>query len=210
MRMATKIVGFDSEFDETSQLVANWRRKHVYARLKADGHQLKILEGNMANRIYLSKELLKEGVRFFSASGHGLYHEFQGSDGTASLSIGDYAAAEANGKIIHLLSCLTAFELGADLVQNGCTAFFGYDISFQFTKTRLDDFMAPDAELDFALSGGDTAKVAHEKMIKVYQQKIQQLITAGEYESASMMTANMNHVCSAVKDEQWGKSSSTL
>lgn len=205
-----KIVGFDSSFDETSKMVATWRQANIYQKFTGDGHEVRVLKGNMANRNYLSKELMKDGIKFLSGSGHGLYHEIQGSDGSAALSVNGYDPLEIKGKIIHLVSCYTAFELGVDVVQKGCTSFFGYDTAFTFLKETIDDFMAPDAELDFALSEGETAQKAHERMIAVYEQRIDKFTAAGNFDAASIMEFNKDHFCSAGMDKQWGNGSAKI
>ena len=202
------ILFFDSDFDDVSKMVAEWRRQHLYPRIQ--GHSVKILKGNTANRAYLAKELIKKEITFFSGSGHGLFDEFQGSDGTAALKLGGYNAAEVSGKIIHLLSCYTAFELGADLVLSGCIGFFGYDVPFSFFPHLIADFMAPDAELDTALADGKSAEEAHTLIINTYDQKIDQLESAGDLISAADMAVNRDHLCSPVKDSRWGSISGII
>jgi len=206
----TKIVGFDSAFDETSKMVATWRHINVYPKFLSDGHELRQLKGNMANRNYLSKELVKDGIKFLSGSGHGLFDEFQGSDGADALGVNKYHPLEVKGKVVHLLACYTAFELGVDVVKKGCVSFFGYDTAFTFLKETLDDFMSPDAELDFALSQGDTVLQAHERMMNVYEQRINQFVANGNFDAAAIMEFNKDHFCSPVKDLQWGNENAKL
>jgi hypothetical protein len=205
--MATNVLGFDSDFDKTTSLVSNWRRSHVYKKFESDGHQVSILKENMATRMYLEAALVKNEVTYFTASGHGHFDEFQGTDGSHSLGVGRYIAEEVKGKIIHLLSCHTAFQLGVDVVTNGCTSFFGYDNPFTYLEPFLDYFMAPDAELDYALSQGKTAEQALKRAIEVYQQKINELKSKGEFHAAAIMEYNLEHLCSHGKDARWGSGS---
>jgi hypothetical protein len=203
--MATTILGFDSDFDKTTQLVSNWRNSNVYPSFIADGHSVQNLNGTMAVRMYLGKELVKPGITYFSASGHGLYDEFKGSDGFAALRVGEYHPSEATPKIFHLLSCHTAFELGTDVVENGCISFFGYDAPFAFFEEYLDEFMAPDAALDDALSKGKDVAAAYTIMIEVYDDMIAKLIADGKPDYAVVMDRNKAHLCCANRHSQWGK-----
>ena len=58
--------------------------------------------------------------------GHGDKDIFTGQNESVILEVGRYNPREVKGKVIKLLSCLTAVSLGPDLVNNGAKAFLGY------------------------------------------------------------------------------------
>jgi len=58
--------------------------------------------------------------------GHGDVDAFTGQNEAVILEIGKYDPKEVNGKVIKLLSCQTAVELGPDLIRNGALSFAGY------------------------------------------------------------------------------------
>jgi len=200
-----KIVCIDSDYDEIVRLVAEWRRANVYPDMQNHGHELEILKDNLAVRSYLQQALLEDNVVFLSGSGHGLFHEFQGNDTSGALEVGNYRAGEVKDKIIHLLSCQTAFKLGVDIVKSGCSAFFGYDFPFTYHKEYLDYFMAPDASLDKAIYEGKPASSAHQTLMEVYDKTIAMLQNqrASLYAITDMMI-NRDHFCSPAKNKRWG------
>lgn len=59
-------------------------------------------------------------------AGHGGRDVFTGQNEAILLEVGKYDPKEVEGKIIKLLSCQTAVELGPDMIKNGAEAFLGY------------------------------------------------------------------------------------
>jgi hypothetical protein len=211
MIMAKKIVCMDSDYEVVVQLVAEWRRTNLYPQLGINDSQLQILKGNTATRMYLQTSLTDVNVVFFTASGHGLLDEFQGNDGDSALEVGEYDSKEVRNKIIHLLSCNTAFELGADTVNNGCFAFIGYDIPFTFHRDYLHEFMQPDKVLAIAIAGGATIENAHKEAMDEYERMISKLQRKNVPISIlTDMMVNQNHFCSPVKDNRWGNPNASL
>lgn len=62
--------------------------------------------------------------------GHGDEISFTGHNETVILEVGKYDPREVRGKVIKLLSCLTAVTLGPDLISNGAESFLGYKDDF--------------------------------------------------------------------------------
>lgn len=204
--MSKIIVGVDSDYEEIVQKVAEHRRLNVYPYLRKAGFTVDDHQGNLATRKYLQKALSKTGVVFFTGSGHGLENQLIGNDRQAILQVGKYKAGEAQDKIIHLLACFTAFELGARLIADGCKAFFGYDIFFTFYPGYEDEFFSPDAEIDRAIVEGATAREVHERAIAVYDAQIAKLKKLGVHPAiVADMQINKDHLCSPVKSAKyWG------
>lgn len=203
--MAKSFVCMDSDYDSAAQHVAEWRRVNVYPSLQTNGNSVTILKGNTATRIYLEQALKKENVVFFTGSGHGLYEEFQGSDGDSALEVGSYSPAEVDKKIIHLLSCNTAFELGSDTIEKGCLAFAGYDLPFTFHLKHMNEFMNPDMVFVIEIVNGNSVSEAHDKVMKEYDRMIGHLQKTNVHMTViGDMMVNQKHFCSPVKDSRWG------
>ena len=59
-------------------------------------------------------------------TGHGSKTSFTGQNEAVILEVGKYNSREVRGKVIKLIACQTAVELGPDLIKNGARAFLGY------------------------------------------------------------------------------------
>lgn len=200
-----KIIVLDSDYDDDTRAVAVHRRSSLYGKMKGP---LTFLP--KAFRAYLAPELMA-GADFLSGSGHGNEMEFIGNDRNPLLETGGYNKQEAAGKIIHLLSCSTAYNLGQDLVNNGCKAFFGYDTLFFFDARYLDEFLGPDHAIDILISQGSTVAQAHHEAIRVYQETINKMMDKGVDSSiVGRMQTNLNHFCSAVTNPVWGSPEASL
>ncbi len=67
---------------------------------------------------------------FILGMGHGEKALFTGQNESQIWKVGEYDPKEVQGKIIKLLSCQTALELGPDMIRNGARAFLGYTEDF--------------------------------------------------------------------------------
>ena len=101
-------------------------------------------------------------TKYITGSGHGDTNTFFGFKQTPILKINAYSPKQIRGKIIHLLSCYTAHELGPDLIAKGCVAFFGYDGDFMFDPDDAERFLSCDSEVDIALADGNDASTAYD------------------------------------------------
>ena len=205
-----KILCMDSEADYTTQIVADWRIKNVYPSLQNNGHAFESLNGSMAIRAYLQEDLNSPEVVLFTGSGHGLPDEFQGTDGDAALKVNSYQSSEVQNKIIHLLSCNTAQNLGSDVVKNGCLAFFGYDLPFTFDTSLMDLFLNPDAVLVESLSQGQNANDAYLALKLEYEKSLAELRRRKDFASMSIMLTNFEHFRSPIQDKRWGSKTASI
>ena len=198
------IIVIDSDHEVVGEACQEYRKSEVYPGLERVGLTIDAFEGNAARRARIAPHLKKPDVRFISGSGHGLERRFTGFNGESILEIGQYDPNEPRGKIIHLLACLTAAELGSDLVKNGCAAFFGYDVVFMFPLDTPELFLECDAEIDFALARGRTAAAAYSAAYDAFTNRIQQLLAAGRPYLAAMLEYNRDHLCAPSVDAKWG------
>jgi hypothetical protein len=158
----------------------------------------------MARRIYAAPAAKKPEVVYITGVGHGSYTTYTGDHYDPIFSVGQYQAAEAAGKVIHLLSCQTAAELGPDMVASGCKAYFGYDVNFTFMMDDADVFFECDSEIDYALADGLTAGAAYDRARALFDEKIDELDAAGKSYVASILELDRDHLCAPSIDARWG------
>lgn len=204
------IIVIDSDSEVVTQACQDYRKSEVYPGLEQAGFTIEAFGGNAARRARIAPHLTKPDVRFLSGSGHGLERRFTGFNGESILEIGQYDSNEPHGKIIHLLACLTAAELGSDLVKNGCTAFFGYDVVFMFPLDTPELFLDCDAEIDFALAAGKTAGEAYSNAYDAFTSRMQQLLAAQRPYLAAILEYNRDHLCGPSVDTKWGDENAAL
>jgi len=204
------VLGVDSNFDEATKRVYDYRSKHVYPRLRNNGFALTLLEGSMASRAYVAKALKQGHIELFTGSGHGQRDKFMGQYYESILEVGSYTPEEVRGKIVHLLACRSAFELGEDVVRNGCKAFFGYDIDFAYHPEYEDIFLDCDSEIDIALAQGNTARQAYQRALKLYDRYIAQFDREGRDYEVATLQRNRDHLCAPDRDSRSGDPSARL
>lgn len=200
------MICIDSEHDEAAEIVANWRRSNLYPLIHDMGENPIILQGNMAERRYFKTSLLENGKCFVSGSGHGTYKEYLATSGKPLLEVDEFEDDEVEGKIIHLLSCNTAFRLGRNVVEKGCLAFLGYDKIFSFPEDEYhDEFMFPDKELVLKVCEGITVGEVHEHVLGAYDAMIATLKSNGASPYyVQLMAMNKDFFCSPAKSDKWG------
>src|SRR5437879_5295863 len=126
------IVAVDSDYEDVTAACFEYRKDNLFPEWERQGIAVTRLNGQGARRNAVAQELGGATTRYLTGSGHVFDDYFTGDQQQPVLKVGEYAAAEVRGRIVHLLSCSTAEQLGPDLVANGCLAFFGYDVEFLF------------------------------------------------------------------------------
>jgi hypothetical protein len=93
--------------------------------------------------------------------------------------VGAYDGAEVNGKVIHLLSCQTAKQLGPDMVTKKAKAYIGYFENFTFVfdnpntpTNEIELFWKSDSAFDLMMAKGHTVQAAHDKTIATFNAAI--------------------------------------
>lgn len=116
--------------------------------------------------------------------GHGNSDIFTGqyiAGGYSVLLTTDNAGLMA-GRVVYLLSCLTAQSLGPEMVNKGTVAYAGYNQPFVWTVVdpsypAMDRLAAPFGRASTAfpkvIVGGATVREAREKAIEVFNQEIE-------------------------------------
>jgi hypothetical protein len=204
------IVTVDSDHEDVVAACREFREQLVYPDLVAAGAALDSFGGDDATRAKVSAALTAPGTRALSGSGHGVEERFNGQDGRALLEIGRYDPAEVRGKVVHLLACLTAAQLGPDLVQNGCRAFFGYDVIFAFQLENRELFLDCDAQFDRSLVEGKSAGDAYADAFDAFTLQIEALLAQGQPYLAAMLEYDRDHLCAPPVDSRFGSAAAKL
>ena len=132
-----KILAIDSNHDQATQACCDYRNKHIYPYLESKELELLRCQGKLARRVYVQAEACQGGIVYITGAGHGLYTTYMGQHYDPIFHIGNYQPEEPNGKVVHFFACQTAAELGIDFVNNGCLAYFGYDVDVISTHAYL-------------------------------------------------------------------------
>ena len=214
------ILAIDSDHDPITESACEYRQQSVYPYLEERGFEVKYHRGKLARRHYVASVAQERGIVYITGSGHGHPHEFTGDCGCTIFRVGDYSQEESQEKIIHLLSCYTARELGLDMTQNGCLAFFGYDDGFYNMLEFSEVFWECDSEIDRAFAEVMSAGEVYERVTELYQQRIKEYrdmwataIINGDdkekvdllYDVVNHLKGNYNHLCCPSVDTRWGR-----
>ena len=143
--------------------------------MESQGFSLVRCQGPSACRETVASEASQNSIVYITGSAHGSDTACFGYDGSPIFKVGDYQPEEVEGKVVHLLSCQTAAELGRDFVKNGCWAYFGYKAPFALDLYFPGIFLECDAEIDLAFADGLTAEEVHDRVIALYEQRISEL-----------------------------------
>ena len=199
-----RVVTIDSTHEAVVQSCRDFRQMQVFPELTGEGLTLQQLDGPESTRANVAPALTAADVNYVTASGHGFENRFTGQDGLPLLEVGQYAPAEVQGKIIHLLACLTGQELGADLIANGCTSFFGYDVVFLFPLGQPELFLECDAEIDRALGTGKTCEDAYNDAFDAFTLRIDALMALHKPYLAAALAFNRDRLCAPSVDAKFG------
>lgn len=155
---------------------ANYRMKYVHPCFpKTAKINPIVLSGPNDIRPNFETACLRKGVVYISGIGHGSPTVYTGYRGNRLWEECKYSPEEVKGKLIHLLSCLTARKLGPDLIKKGACAYFGYIENFYITKylgKYVTDFIKCDSAIDLSLCRGMNAEEATYMAIRTYNEAI--------------------------------------
>lgn len=188
--MKTKIlvVDLESAYETVTEMGYEFRvRKYVYPHLQGkDDLSVIALFGEDATKSNFKHACSIRTVDFITGLGHGNVNVFTGHEHEELWRVGNYNSQEANGKIIHLLSCLTAQQLGRDLVEKGALAYFGYEKEFvvlssypgpsDITEDPIaDTFFECDSKIDQLIADGYRASEVYRAVMELYERQIGEL-----------------------------------
>jgi len=118
---------------------------------------------------------------FVNGFGHGNIDIFTGDDEEAVFT--DEECNILAGRVVYLLSCLTAVELGPAVIDAGGITYIGFDISWTWMAANItadpyndwyaEGFYRSSNECPIALIQGDTVSVAKDRSIAEYNRWIE-------------------------------------
>lgn len=208
--MSIAVVAIDSGDEDITAVCREYRETALYPALVDGGAQITPVAGSDDSRPNVAEALRQQQGGYITGSGHGFPDQFTGAQQQPVVRVGQYAAVEVTGKIVHLLACECAAQLGPDLVSNGCKAFFGYDEVFTFPFANPTPFLECDSAIDLALTNGGTAGDAYDAAITAFNERIARLKRAGDVHHAAMLERNRDHLCAPSVDPKYGAEDAVL
>lgn len=205
----TTAITIDSDDEDVVARCRQFREGRVYPALQGAGAALTPFGGIDAQRSIVAPVLRSSAANLITGSGHGFPERFTGQGRDPIFAVGAYDPAEVSGRIVHLLSCETAQQLGPDLVANGCRAFFGYDEVFVFPDMAADLFLVCDGEIDTQLAQGRTADEAYQAAIAAFNLRIAQMLQLGKTFVAAALARNRDHLCAPSTSSRFGDPNAT-
>ncbi|PQP35705.1 hypothetical protein C6A37_01090 [Desulfobacteraceae bacterium SEEP-SAG9] len=208
--MSLNILEAESNYEDVTYIGYSFRvRKYVYPYFLQKNYDLLTLFGNDAIREKFSSYCFLPDVVYISGFGHGYDNLFTGQHGEVLWKVGSYDPREAQGKIIHLMSCLTARRLGPDLVDKGARAYFGYEEEFTFIHTigitdPLEDpiadvFFECNSQVDRLIADGLSAGRVYDATKELFREKYEDFLAR---DSDVAMTLLHDHDCFRIYGDQ--------
>jgi hypothetical protein len=206
-------LAIDSTHEPLTALGFQYRESNVYPYLQLRGVSVRKLQGPMAVRLYVAQEAVRPEVGYLTGVGHGQTDVYSGYNYAPIFQTGAYLPQEVAGKIVHFLSCQTAYNLGRDFVVRGCRAYFGYDADFGFNPQAPDIFFECDAAIDKGFADGLTAAAVYNAVRNLYLHYIASLRATGDggsWYAASILEYNLAHLRSPNDGPAWGDPTAQL
>jgi hypothetical protein len=203
------------EHDITTRYLSKWSAE-IADEAKAKHTDIVDLEAEKATRERFIGTLEKKSPRFVFINGHGNEKVVGGHNDEVILQGSDKAVRD---KIIYARSCKSAKELGPQTIQNGATAFIGYDEDFIFMIDEsksfrpLQDetaalFLEPSNQTAMSILKGHSVKEADRRSKEKFTRNIQELILKGpsedDYYAIRHLLWDMRHqVCLGDKEAKF-------
>ncbi len=194
---AATALAIEANFDDITRAAFKYRREQVYPFLKSNGINVVLLSGRIAVRRRVVAAIAATGISFLSGVGHGQENSFCGYQNKTIFRIDRYEGEEVRGKVIHLLSCSTASNLGEDFLVKGCRAFFGYKEEFAVPFEDLtelnelaEEFFGSDAEIDRAFAEGVPVEQILDRVRRKFDENIARLDERGNREASAALESN--------------------
>jgi hypothetical protein len=200
------VLGIDADSDPLTRRAAKYRNDNVYPYLTTKGFALDRPPAQPAAAAAASKA----NVVYLTGVGHGLPDSYLGDKDVPIFQAGLFTMAQAGGKIVHFLSCLTAVTLGPSFVSSGCQAYFSYDSLFSFTPDDADTFFECDSEIDLAFADGLSAQDVYDRVKALFEQRIKDLQSAGKWQAAAALENDWAALRSPASGPEWGDPTATV
>ncbi|MBI2604008.1 MAG: hypothetical protein HYW56_00515 [Candidatus Harrisonbacteria bacterium] len=166
------------------------------------------LEGEKATRERFIGTLEKKSPRFVFLNGHGNENVVCGHDDEILLKESDVAVKD---KILYARACKSAKQLGQKAIENGASAYIGYDEDFIFTTDETKSsrpvqdetaalFLEPSNQTAISILKGHTAEEANRRSKEKFAKNIRTLLLLGpsedDYYAIRYLLWDMRHqVC---------------
>jgi hypothetical protein len=166
--MAQCVLGVEANGpDEATKSAYTWRHANVYPYYASKGFT--VVEISQSSAAKVETALSQNAVTHITGCGHGSPTVYTGYGQATVFSTSNTALLQKlAGKYIHVLSCLTAQQLGPAMISNGAAGYAGYYPSFYFTWKSTARFFDADAEMDRAFAEGQTPKQAYQRTINYF------------------------------------------
>jgi len=157
---------------ETATYVGSLVLRRAVDRWVGRGYTITDLPGDRAVREEVLKALTTDDPIFVFGVGHGNETTYTGQGYDKIFWSCD--SGELADRVVYLLSCITAAELGPDTVDKGARCYIGYSETFGWVMERVQDpladryaksFFEPVLELIYRLIDGATAEDAFKASI---------------------------------------------
>ena len=200
--------------DAVTIYAANYRKKYVHPAFSKRGFCMYKFEGTNDTRTNIAPIAKSGRVVYISGIGHGSPTCYTGHLNAPIWCKCSYDIAEVRGKIIHLLSCQTAKELGPDMVAKGAKAYAGYFENFTFVYDQpgtpvneMELFWRCDSSFDIMMALGNTVEKAHNTTIAAYNAAIAAVPGTA---AATWLTWDRNYFRSPVIDAKYGNKNAKI
>ena len=165
--------------DPVTKYAADYRIKNVHPVFKKRGFCVIVLQGADDVRANFAPKAKSKRVVYIAGIGHGSPTTYTGHLGDPILKVCSYDPSEVQKKVIHLLSCQTAKQLGPDIIKKDGKAYAGYFENFTFVYDQpgtpineMELFWKCDSTFDIMMANFATAKAAHNVTISAYNAAI--------------------------------------
>lgn len=165
------VLGVEANGPDSATIKAyEWRKPNVYDGIYAKAG-FKVVLLSQSSKSKVQDALKNNHITHITGCGHGSPTVYTGYNQGVVFSTGDTALLAQLSKIhVHLLSCLTAQQLGPAMMKQGAASYAGYHPSFYFTWKSANLFFEADAAIDKAFAGGKNAPQAYQETIKKFNE----------------------------------------
>jgi hypothetical protein len=130
---------------EEVTLISSFWYEFIEQLVKSAGYETTSLKANEDSQASFEIAMLDKNPKFVYGSGHGRETYFLGQGGyfrlekqewveERVLEAGDKNLALLKNRIVYLLACLTAKELGSSIIQAGAETYLGYGVPYGFIE----------------------------------------------------------------------------
>lgn len=119
---------------------------------------------------------------------------------------------EVKNKIFHMSACNTAKNLGEQLVENGASAFIGYNepLGVKYHGAYLHEILLCDSKIDKSLADGNTVAEAHKRAYEAFEKFGDEYYSNDRIEIANDFYRHRDALCSPVTDSKYGNKSAKI